>query len=196
MAGYDTQDVFSTTAPIEAPGLAQITFKMNLVPNNVLTDVNEQIKYSLGGANGDTLLRQSPPAAAAQPIADSIQALAFAFAYDSDGDGALEPAANTYAIAGVDGAGPLDGSVNWYSVDNATGAKTLVEKPAGSGIPVPANAADIRAIKIWLLAKAASGDPNYNNNNTYVVGTQTITPNDNLRRLLLETVVRSRNMGL
>lgn len=191
MTGYDAGTAFSVADQIINPGLSQITFRMNLpIPpppaaaNNVLTDPGEQITYSL---SGETLMRQNQ-ADPAEAIADSIEALAFAYAYDSDADGVLEPGGNTYAIAGSDGAGPLNGTVNWYSVNNVTGVT--------SNTMVPARAGEIRAIKIWILAKADNGDLTYTNNNTYVVGTQTITPNDDRRRLLLETVVHCRNMGL
>jgi hypothetical protein len=49
------------------------------------------------------------------------------------------------------------------------------------------------------LARTEADSQDYTNTNTYIVGTQTISPtaaNLHRRHLLLETVVRCRNMGL
>lgn len=172
-----------------ALGLNQLTFQMDLNGDGDAADSGEQIKYYLGGSNGDTLLRLSQGNPVPQPLADAIAAIAFAFAYDSDDDGDLEIDAGSniiYAIAGDDGLGPLDGSVNWYNV-NADGST--------SDTGTLAFAQDIRAVKIWLLAQTAPAQ-NYQNTNTYIVGTETINSNDNRRRMLLQTVVNCRNMGI
>jgi len=51
----------------------------------------------------------------------------------------------------------------------------------------------IQSLQIWLLLRSPLPDPDYVNNNTYVMGTQNITVNDNFRRLLLSSVVELRN---
>ncbi|GAG11101.1 unnamed protein product, partial [marine sediment metagenome] len=62
---------------------------------------------------------------------------------------------------------------------------------------------DIRAVRIWMLARTGRGDDKFANTRTYTVGSKVITPNtdanlnnDNLRMRLLETTVKCRNMGL
>lgn len=208
MAGYNPTNQVVTPMGFSSPGLNTITFTLDFHgletdgidndldgtvdeadeanPDGDADDANEQITYSL--SNTGSLLRlSSSTAVVPQPLADDISAVAFAYAYDSNADGALEPG---YAIAGSDGLGPLDGTVNWFTV-NADASTTDTN--------IPAIAADIRAVKIWLLARTEADSQDYTNTNTYIVGTQTISPTAaNLRRrhLLLETVVRCRNMGI
>jgi len=208
MAGYNPTNQIITPMGFSSPGLNTITFTLDFHgqetdgidndgdgtddeadeenPDGDANDANEQITYSINNTN--TLLRlSSSTAVVPQPLADDIAAVAFAFAYDSDADGDLEPG---YAIAGSNGLGPLNGTVNWFTV-NANASTT------NTGIA--ARAADIRAVKIWLLARTEADSQEYTNINTYIVGTQTISPtaaNLHRRHLLLETVVRCRNMGL
>lgn len=53
------------------------------------------------------------------------------------------------------------------------------------------NASDtnILAVKIYVLARSVLPDPNYNNDNTYVLGDLLFTPDDNFRRLLFSSTV-------
>ncbi|MDO9080829.1 MAG: PilW family protein [Desulfuromonadales bacterium] len=189
MAGFDPTR--SGTMIFQNPGKNTITFHIDLNEDGNLTfvdpsdgatknDPGEEIVYSYDAAKFE-LERNG------QVMAEGIEAMAFAYAYDSNGDGVLEPG---YAIAGSDGLGPLDGTVNWFTV-NADASTTDTN--------IPAIAADIRAVKIWLLARTEADSQDYTNTNTYIVGTQTISPtatNLHRRHLLLETVVRCRNMGL
>lgn len=200
MAGYQVANGTSTfltgndpdNAGLQLLGLNRVKFRFDLDGDGVTAgeDPAEEIDYRLVGTD---LTRNG------EVMAENIEAVAFAFGYDSDGDdvmdndGASPP--NTYfAIAGPvasGGVGPLDGSVNWYWVNN-DGTTT------DSG--VPARFADIRAVKIWLLGRTGAADPNFTNTETFYVGPQTVAPgdNDNLhhRHRLLETVVRCRNLGL
>jgi type IV pilus assembly protein PilW len=78
--------------------------------------------------------------------------------------------------------------------------------PGGNGLiggTAIANVApqDIRAVRIWILAKTRLGDRNFLNTNTYVVGYKVISPstdadpnNNNRRMRLLETEVKCRNL--
>jgi type IV pilus assembly protein PilW len=51
----------------------------------------------------------------------------------------------------------------------------------------------VQSVQIWLLLRSAQGDAGYANTNTYTMGTQNITVNDNFRRLLLRSVIELRN---
>lgn len=57
------------------------------------------------------------------------------------------------------------------------------------------NASDskILAVKIYVLARSVLPDPNYTNDNTYVLGDLPFTPNDNFRRLLFSSTVNLFN---
>ena len=57
----------------------------------------------------------------------------------------------------------------------------------------PADWDIVQSVQIWLLLRSARPDPDYVNNNTYTMGTQDITVNDNFRRLLLRSVIELRN---
>lgn len=52
---------------------------------------------------------------------------------------------------------------------------------------------DVNSVRIWLLARNATGEPGYANTNSYVMGDQTYTVNDSFRRQLFSTVVQLRN---
>lgn len=52
---------------------------------------------------------------------------------------------------------------------------------------------NVDTVRIWLLARTAQKEPQYTNTNSYVMGDQTFTPNDNYRRQLFTAVVQLRN---
>ena len=56
---------------------------------------------------------------------------------------------------------------------------------------------DIRAVRIWLLARTKWNVPNHTDNDTYVVANRPLGPySDNFRRILLTSTIKCRNMGL
>ena len=57
----------------------------------------------------------------------------------------------------------------------------------------PADWDIVQSVQVWLLLRAARPEPDYQNNNTYTMGTQNIVVNDNFRRLLLRSVIELRN---
>lgn len=204
MAGYNPTNQTTVDLGFSAPGLNTTTFTLDFhgletdgidndgdgtvdeadewLPDGDANDSDEQITYSLN-ANSE-LLRNGTV------MADGIEALAFGYAYDSDTDGELDTDAGgdvIFAIAGNDGLGPLDDTVNWYRI-NADGSTT--------DTGTLANAADIRAVRIWLLATTDVPDSNYSNPDPDIVGSQVIPAGGQRRKRLLDTVVRCRNMGL
>ncbi len=59
---------------------------------------------------------------------------------------------------------------------------------------VPANPNKVIAIRAWLLARSARGDPGYTDTRTYTYAGQTVGPfNDNVHRWLIEETVWIRN---
>jgi type IV pilus assembly protein PilW len=147
-----------------------------------------------------------------QVVAENIEALGFAFAFDSDGDGNLD----TYDVAGYervvwavdsDGDNNLDTNLDTdgdgdIDADDGPGAggNGLIGGQALAANVAPAN---IRAVRIWILARSRIGDRSFLNTRTYVIGNKVITPNtdadsnnDNCRMRLLTTTVKCRNMGL
>ena len=114
-------------------------------------------------------------------LAEGIEAMAFAFAYDNDADQLLD----------TDGAG----NVLW-GIDS-DGNNVLDTSVAGGGLPTLVNMDRIRAVRIWLLGRTKGNVPKHRDIDTYVVGNQTLGPfNDNFQRILLISTVKCRNMGL
>lgn len=142
-----------------------------------------------------------------QLLAENIQALGFAYAFDADGDGILDKSSNGHIIWAIDSDGDnaLDKNLdtnddgNIDVSDGPVGNNGLISGTAISGVSVDA----IRAVRIWMLARAERNDNKFLNTHTYVVGYKVITPssdadtgNDNLRMRLLTTIVKCRNLGL
>lgn len=180
-------------------GRSSVCFTLDIVDNNGVdddddgtidneagdgdtVDANEQITYSLS-ADGTLQRLSAVGAIIPQPVADGIDRLAFAFAFDSDGNGNLDTDAGgnvIYAIVGNNGTGTF-GTATWYDM-------------AGNDTGIVAVAADIRSVQFWVLARAGHPDPAYTDTTVYQIGDQTYTPNDNIRRRLLVTSVRCRNL--
>jgi len=225
MAGYDPQssngfgiidiqprDV-ANNVDVGLTGNGAFEFTADFDDNGTLSG-GEKISYSIcdfpivtGGDGINDLGRNS--GGGRQPSAENIEAMGFAFAFDADGDGNLD----TYSAGGSQ-------VVIWAidsDVDNRldrnldTDGDGDIDKddflgPGGNGLiagTAIANVApqDIRAVRIWILAKTRLGDRNFLNTNTYVVGYKVITPNtdadlnnDNSRMRLLETEVKCRNL--
>ena len=61
----------------------------------------------------------------------------------------------------------------------------------------PTSGADVRAVKVFLLARTANIIRNYTDANTYNMGNNPIpNPNDGYRRKLLTSIIKTRNIGL
>lgn len=149
-----------------------------------------------------------------QLLAENIEALGFAFAFDANGDGNIDtydavnvaPAPATAEgririIWAVDSNGDnkldlnLDTNLDGVIDDNDDMDGDGIINPADGGTAIAnVDPADIKAVRIWMLARTDRGDDRFVNNQTYVVGHKVITPNDNCRRRLLETIVRCRNL--
>ena len=141
-----------------------------------------------------------------QLVAENVEALGFAYAFDADGDGILDTyndvGGNKQVLWAVDSNSDNnldlnldtngDGNIDENDGPPGPGGNGLIGGTAIANI-VPQ---DIRAVRIWMLARTEHGDNSFLNTKTYTVGNKVITPNNNLRMRLLETTVKCRNMGL
>jgi type IV pilus assembly protein PilW len=137
-------------------------------------------------------------------VAEGIEALGFAYAFDENADGVLDTSAGGNVIWAVDSDNdndldatldndddgdidPDDDVNNDLIIDNNDGALP-------SDVPIDR----IRAIKVFILARTKSPDFSYNDPSTYVVGPQIVDPvaSDRFRRRLLSTTIKCRNLGL
>jgi len=122
-------------------------------------------------------------------------AVAFAYAFDNDGDGALD----TYPA-------PADGIVIWAYDSNSD--QTLdrhldknmngvidASDAGGASLSTTIGLDKIRAVRVWLLAQTRYPVPGYVDNETYVVGGRLVTPANNYKHCLLDGMVLCRNMG-
>jgi len=225
MAGFDPSKkagatfYSAATSLMGGPGTTAITieFSNDFDSNEALGGPGETLAYGFLTAGTDADNDGFADAGAANlsrnanganaPVAENIQAIAFAYAYDSIVDlpvdmnilDGINPGGGGNIIWAIPGAGG-----NWLNLDvNNDGLITTADAPAVTNGTIAAvdtgTAVDftrIRAVKFWLLARAANPDPNFVDSNTYVIGQRIFTPNDNFRRRLIETTVRCRNMGL
>ena len=218
MAGYDPigSGVFGiTSVSIEDEdqqkdinGNGTIQFTADFDNDGVITPNTENRKYCLYDyptANPDGDLDLARKIFNRQCVAEKIDALGFAFAFDNDEDDTLD----TYNVGGTptviwaidsDGDGDLDTNLDTDGdgdIDAADGPDIGANGTIGGSAltsDIPLNS--IRAVRIWLLARTRLQDRDYFNNQTYTVGHRVITPNDRFRRRLLESQLKCRNMGL
>jgi type IV pilus assembly protein PilW len=130
-----------------------------------------------------------------QPLARSIQAIAFAYAFDDDAgapDGLVDTDAGGNIIWAFDSNG--DGLLDKQLDSNANGVIDENDTPINLGTPVPISR--IRAVRIWILARTRAPLRDHQYTKTYVVGDKVITSADDYERVLLTTTVNCRNLGL
>jgi len=198
MAGYDPTE--NAGAGIVTADSDRIVFTMDLNANANCDDYNEYITYaSYVSADGIKKLgRKGKKTEHHAPVAENVEALGFAYAFDSDGDGLLDTD-GPHIIWGIDKGGL------WYDLDTSDDGRidSADHLSAGENTGIPVQMGDIRAVRVWLLIRSTQEDEGYMNKNTYIVGNQVIRPagdtdiqNDHLRMRLMETVIRLRNMAL
>jgi type IV pilus assembly protein PilW len=119
-------------------------------------------------------------------IAENIQAIGFAYAFDHNHDGILDTDDGT-----------ADGPVIWaFDADPSDGDKELTTNLDGNLLAAPVPLSDIRAIRVWILARTRAPIRGHFENRTYTVGDRNISCADNYPRRLLTATVYCRNMGL
>jgi type IV pilus assembly protein PilW len=209
--------------------------------DGLANDANETITYSLFDIDNDgfmgptpgpdlDLRRQDaalPPANPALPeeefVAENIEALGFAYAFDANNDGLLDTYDAINAPAGsprertiwaidsdgdndldlnldTDGDGDIDADDGPGMGGNGfIGGQMLMDFAGMAIADVPVGR--IKAVRIWLLARSARQDNRIVDRNTFVVGNQVITPltdadpnNDHRRMRLLMTTAKCRNL--
>ena len=219
MAGYDP--TLSGGFGITFVGFRGLDDASNVAGNSAIqftadydrdgvVDGNETVTFSLyefGAAGTMTDLAKTEGGGGRQLLAQNIQAIGLAYAYDVDNDKALDTYTTTGGTQQViwaidsDNDGTLDRRLDTNGdggITNADGpGGGLNELIVGAAIATPVTMADVRAVRIWLLAaESAAEHAEHYDPNTYVVGRQILTPRDNLRRRLVETTVQCKNMGL
>jgi type IV pilus assembly protein PilW len=178
-----------TEAIPDASGAGWPILRMTLdLDNDGVLDLNETVTYSLYDKDGDgdlfdlgrsTTFSGADVVSNRQFLAEGIEAIGLAYAFDNDDDGEIDRA----------GAG---NDIIWAVDSNNDGLLDADLLLAGLGYTVLPE--KIRAVQIWILARARHSDPKYVNTHQYSVGTLPFTPNDSFRRWLLTEVIHCRNL--
>jgi prepilin-type N-terminal cleavage/methylation domain-containing protein len=181
---------------IETAGLHLIQFSFDY-DGDMEIDANERISYGFANTydgNGDGIadagaapLGRKVGDGPLTGVAENIQAFAFAYAFDNNHDGNLDTddgTENGNIIWGFD-SDPLDPD-NQLTTNLAT----------GSDFAAPVPLSDIRAVRIWILARTSAPVRGHFDSRTYMVGDRTISSADNFQRRLSKTTVYCRNMSL
>jgi type IV pilus assembly protein PilW len=218
MAGYDRMetDLFGITdVRMDANSNGRITFTFDDGnvgnANNGTLDGDETITYALYDSTttpltGNFDLGRTEGGGGTELLAEGIEALGFAFAFDDDEDGVLDfndddadgeldapPGGNEgiYWAVDTDGDNILDTNLD----TNKDGRIDVGDGTAG--LPFSVSPDRIRAVKIFLLSRTRGPDRGYVDKHTYVVGfRRIINPGDSFRRQLMELTVKCRNLGL
>jgi type IV pilus assembly protein PilW len=229
MVGYDPEGTGPATFALlditkrdldynlDTNGNSSMQFSTDLDEDGVLDNPDEIITYSLADYPDNTAADQDgvadltrsieTPVVAVAPgnnrelVAENIESLGIAYAFDANGDGELDTSDGGNVIWGIDtdndnvldrGLDTNDDGV--IDANDTAGGLAITGAPfsIGTTLTIPY----IRAARVWALARAGNSDPNFNNVSTYVVADRQITVADNFRRRLLEFTIYFRNTGL
>ncbi len=149
----------------------------------------------LADAGAMDLRRGDPNGGNFEPLAGSIQAIAFGYAFDDDGgapDGLVDTDAGGNIIWAFDS--NADGLLDKQLDSNTDGVIDEADTPINLVPTVPVNS--IRAVRIWILARTRSPLRDHWRAQTFTVGDKVIATDDNYERVLLTTTVNCRNLGL
>ena len=207
--GSDVDEANDIAGIVQAsPHLIQIRLDENRDGN--FCGVNDLITYALASDTGDGTIDGDGVADSGamdlrrdnqvvgdnlQPLARSIQAIAFAYAFDDDGgapDGLVDTDAGGNIIWAFDS--NTDGLLDKQLDSNANGVIDENDTPINMASTVPISR--IRAVRIWILARTRAPLRDHQRTETYVVGDKILSPADDYERVLLTTTVNCRNLGL
>lgn len=185
-------------------GNSSIQFTVDLDEDGILDNPSEVITYSLAdypdnnpasrdGVSDLTRSVQTPVVNNRELIAENIEALGIAYAFDTDGDGELDTSAGGNVIWAVDS----DNNNNLdRGLDTDDDGDIDSADIAGGSVISGVSITHIRSARVWALARAGTVDPEFTNASTYVVADRHITVADSFRRRLLEFTIYFRNTGL
>ncbi len=208
MAGYDPKEsgifgitdvrLYNIDDSQDVNGNSKIEFTADLNENGFL-DTNERISYSIYdyGNNGVTDLARDS-GAGRQILGEDIEALGLAYAYDNNNDGEVDTSAGNHVIWAVDTDNDNQLDLNLHTdyngvinEDDDTNDDGDID---GVALASPVPIANIRAVKIWILARTEKKIQGYTDKGEYVVGRRILTPGGEFMRRLVAASVKCRNL--
>ena len=203
----------SPAVGIEEAGASMIHVSFDYDGDMTKEGVGEDISYGFANkydGNGDGIadsgsapLGRKSRDSDLYPIAENIQAIRFAYAFDYDGgspDGRLDESPNGHVIWAYDSDGDQlvdrlldtndDGVID---AADQSGQKDLVFRGWTTN-PIPLGY--IRAVHAWILARTRAPVPGHYDHRNYAVGDVIIASNDRYLRQLLTVTMYCRNLGI
>jgi type IV pilus assembly protein PilW len=211
IAGYDPSELADAGILRAGPNSINFTFDINdgidndadgtvdeidepIINDGDVTDANENITYSLDTTDAENPRLVRNAGGGDQPVADYIDAVGFAYAFDNNGDDQLDSSVGGNIIWAIDSDG--DGDLDLNLDTNDDGVIDTNDNTAGVALASQVDLDRIKAVKIWLLARTGRVDRSFTNSTIYVVSNQQLQYNDNFRRRLFTTAIACRNMAL
>jgi type IV pilus assembly protein PilW len=211
IAGYDPSELADAGILSAGPNSINFTFDINdgidndadgtvdeidepIINDGDVTDANENITYSLDTTDAENPRLVRNAGGGDQPVADYIDAVGFAYAFDNNGDDQLDSSVGGNIIWAIDSDG--DGDLDLNLDTNDDGVIDTNDNTAGVALASQVDLDRIKAVKIWLLARTGKVDRSFTNSTIYVVSNQQLQYNDNFRRRLFTTAIACRNMAL
>lgn len=198
LAGMEPES--AGVAGIMDAGPYSIRFTLDRNEDNDVTDPYENIQYGYSAAADANANGIADSGAASitrfsdtdDPIADNIQAIAFAYAFDDDRNGELDF---------VDAApfnGRLDPGEEIWAYDSPTVASVGLDtnNATGTVLPTVVSYDRIRAVRVWILARTRNSLREPAKTKNFVVGSKNIPITDNFQYRLLTATVKCRNLGI
>lgn len=194
-AGYDPKGT-SGAGMISAQS-DRIQFSMDRDGDGkVLGEPGEYLSYSIYASDGKPNLgRKSTNTAVNSAVAENIEALGFAYAIDSDGDGELDTRQGRVIWA-------VDVNGTWQDLDvNGDGLISEADDVDADGMIAGINTGmavrmeDIRAVRVWMLARTEYPTQDFTAAGRYLLGRRVLTPRDHYRRRLFSGLILCRNLG-
>ena len=192
LAGMDETGMAGAGFLIAGPDSIRFTLDRN--DDEDVADAGEDITYGfLAGADAVVAgIADSGAAAITRGIdrlAEDIHAVGFAYAYDDDGDGELD-------WFDDDGDTVFDPGEEVWAYDSDGDGDLDLDNDSGLALAADVNFDNIRAVRVWILARTRNPLRGYSGPKNFIVGDKPINRNDNFKYRLLTHTVKCRNMGI
>ncbi len=174
------------------------------VTDNGALDAEDIVSFRLCDDGGDGIVDMCRDVDGdRQMVAEGIEAIGFAYAFDNDADGDLDRTVGGNIIWAVDSDNDNRLDTNLDSnddgridVDDDQNGDDAITGGDGGDLASAVELDRIRSVRVWLLARSGAFQ-HYADTHQYVVGDRILpTAVDNFRRRLLVQTIDCRNLGL